>query len=391
MDTLPPLAPYPQSAWQRRLSSHEWEALIDAWLRISHAYLALEDQELATAGESAVAFVSTFVDEAAASPSPAPGAVRLLKPVFHLTSRLVALEGPPQQLLQHGFLSRLARIYPKTRVAPLIAKVFTQHAARVEASLASLKKLLVPHLESGIKGHLALVESELSRVNPLLHASPHACAFLLAGSDFFDGLVTCFRVMNPPLRSAIIATTYLCLVGLAEAEHPRWAMLSDQLFTLKSTADSHRQGPLNANDSLVAELVSATPLLKLLLRRAEASNAAPDSLKKRITALEPFRKGATLRPRRLIKRKVGKGKARATENELHAEMHMHRMSQITQVQDLFPDLGAGFVSKCLDEFGHDVEQVVANLLSETLPPHLGSADRKEPLYAHPISDALSRR
>ncbi|UNI17500.1 hypothetical protein JDV02_003840 [Purpureocillium takamizusanense] len=394
MPSLPPLAPYPKASWQQRLSPQEWETLLETWTLLCQAYLALPDDEFRSAAsdESVAAFAATYVIETATSP-PSPTSTQLSRLVFQLTSRLLTLEPPPHQLLQYSFLCGLAKLYQRKRVAPLVANVFARHAAPAEASLAALKKLLILHLDSGIKGDLKLVESHLSTVNPLLHASPHACALFLAGSDFFDGLVTCFKVMNPPLRKVIVTTTYLCLVGLTEAEPPKWAMLSDELFSLKSAADAHKLGPLNVNDSLVAELVTATPLLKVLMRRAQDSSAASDSLKKRITALEPFKKGAMVRPKRLAKRRLDKGKGKATHDDAHAEMHIHRMSQITQVQDLFPDLGAGFVSKCLDEYHDDVEQVVANLLSETLPPHLATADRSEPLFAHqeaPVPDMAPR-
>ncbi|KAM4056570.1 CUE domain-containing protein [Hirsutella rhossiliensis] len=393
--SLPPLTPFPEASWQHRLSSDDWDALIEAWTVLSHAYLSLSDEQFQKAAvndESVAAFLSTFVSETAASSSasaPASIPTPLLKAAFQLASRLLTLS-PPVQLLDYQFLSSLARTYPKKRTAPLIAQLFETHGPVVESSLASLKKRLIPHLEAGVKGDLKLVESQLCIVNPLLHASPRACAFFLAGSDFFDGLVACFRVMNPPLRKAIVATIYLCLVGLTEAEPPKWAMLSDQLFGLKSAAEAHRQGPLNANDSLVAELVTATPLLNTLLRRAETSDAATESFRKRVTALEPFKKGPMVRPKRLVKRKVDKGKGRETLGDIQADMHVHRMSQITQVQDLFPDLGSGFVSKCLDEYAEDVELVVANILSETLPPHLADADRSESLSSqqqsppHPV-------
>jgi activating signal cointegrator complex subunit 2 len=141
---------------------------------------------------------------------------------------------------------------------------------------------------------------------------------------------------------------------------------------------------------LVPELVTSTPILAILMRRAEESQAATESLKKRITALQSFKKGAMIRPKRLQKRKLDKGKGKQTHEEVQVEMHVHKMSQITQVQDLFPDLGAGFVSKCLDEYGDDVEQVVANLLSETLPHHLASADRSEPLSSQSPSKPKAR-
>ncbi|EME40293.1 hypothetical protein DOTSEDRAFT_74933 [Dothistroma septosporum NZE10] len=56
---------------------------------------------------------------------------------------------------------------------------------------------------------------------------------------------------------------------------------------------------------------------------------------------------------------------------------MHRLSAVTQIQDLFPDLGSGFVLKLLDEYSDDVEQVTAHLLDESLPGHLSGLDRTE--------------
>lgn len=381
--SLPPLTPFPPASWRQRLSSDDWDALIQAWIVLSQAYLSLADdgfQRAVANDECVAAFVSTFVSEtAASSTSSSPIPTSLLKAVFQLASRILTLS-QPVQLLDYQFLSSLAKVYPKRRTAPLLAQLFETHGTTIESSLASLKKRLIPHLEAGINGDLQLVESQLCAVNPLLHASPHACAFFLAGSDFFDGLVACFRVMNPPLRKAIVATTYLSLVGLTEADPPKWAMLSDQLFVLRTAADLHKQGPLNANDSLVAELVTATPLLKTLLRRAETSDAATEPLKKRVTALEPFKKGPMVRPKRLVRRRVDKGKGREAQGDQQAEIHVHLMSQITQIQDLFPDLGSGFVSKCLDEYAEDPEQVVANILNGTLPPHLDGADRSEQLY-----------
>ncbi|KAG6118555.1 hypothetical protein E4U14_006668 [Claviceps sp. LM454 group G7] len=395
MSTLPPLAPFPKASWQTQLSSEEWSALVQAWKVVCQVYLDLNDEEFAKAAAatqihaSLVSFTSSFVHETARAGPSIAGSTTLLRPVFHLTSRLLRLPSPrSSELLEYEFLADLAKIYPKARTALLIGELFDdKHAPGpvIEASLTYLKKLLIPQLDAGIKGDLKLVESRLAVLNPLLHVSPHACTLMLAGSDFFDGLITCFKVMNPPLRRTIITTMYLCIMGLVESEPPKWSMLNDSLFALNSAAEEHKKGPLNANDSLVAELVTSTPLLKLLLRRAQAQDVATASLKARIAALESFKKGPMARPKRLaLRRKAVKGKGKETLPGFHhqAEMHVHRMSQITQVQDLFPDLGAAFVSKCLDEYGDNVEQVVANLLSETLPTHLATADRSEPLSSH---------
>ncbi|RDA86354.1 hypothetical protein CP532_4322 [Ophiocordyceps camponoti-leonardi (nom. inval.)] len=385
--SLPPLAPFPEASW---LADVDGEALVEAWRLLVGAYLSLSDEEfvaVASDEASVAVFVSSFVRGAVSSPSLA---TPLLKPVFQLTSRLLTLS-PPAVLLDCFFLSHLARLYPKKLVKPIVAQLFGSHSAAIESSLASLKKLLLPHLTAGIRGDLKLVQSRLVDINPLLSASPHASAFLLAGSDFFDGLVACFRVMNPPLRKVIVATTYLCLVGVSEAQPPKWAMLGDELFALKSAADSHKQGPLNVNDSLVAELVTATPLLRTLLRTVASSGASQQLLTKRITDLEPFRKGPMPRPKRRVKTRPDKGKGRATRQDEEAELLLDQMSKITQIQDLFPEMGAGFISRCLHEYNQDTEQVVASLLSESLPAHLASADRSESLQPREQSSTFSRQ
>ncbi|PTB61954.1 hypothetical protein BBK36DRAFT_1173020 [Trichoderma citrinoviride] len=388
--SLPPFAPFPKASWRQRISPAEWEALSEAWIALSQAYLALDDaafdKEASADDSSLTAFVSTFVEETAAAESDAKTIVasspRLLKTIFRLTSRiLTASPPPPPRLLDVHFLAGFARTFPKKHTAPLLARLFASHAAAaaVESSLLALKKLLIPQLDAGSKGDLKLVERELARLNPLLHASPDACMLLLAGSDFFDGLVTCFRVVNPPLRKTIVTTVYLCLVGLTEVEPPKWSMISDQLYAIQVAAEAHRKGPLNPNDSLGADLVTNTPILKTLLRKVESSASAPSNIKHRITALESFKSGIIVRPKKLVKRKLDKGKGREAPEDVHAEMHVHQMSQIAHVQDLFPDLGAGFIVKCLDEYHDNVEQVIANLIDETLPPHLATADRSEPL------------
>ncbi|KAK2939344.1 Ubiquitin system component CUE [Fusarium oxysporum f. sp. vasinfectum] len=386
MVSLPPLAPFPQSSWRQHLSSSEWNTLLQSWTSICRAISSLSEQDIKTAlarDDSIATFLVSFAEETAEAGFTIldSHSTTLPKAVFQLVSRVFTVS-PPPQLFDYAFLANIARIFPRKATAPLIARLFQRHAAALEAALTALKKQLIPQLEAGIKGDLKSVDARLIRLNYLLHASSDTCTLFLAGSDFLDGLIVCFRVMNPPLRKVILTTTYLCLVGLIDTEPAKWSMLSDQLYALKEAADAHKAGPLNVNDSLVPELITNTPLLKVLLRRAEDTGAATENFKKRITALEGYRKGTMVRPKRLIRRRLDKGKGKITQQEVNADIHVHKMSQITQVQDLFPDLGSGFVSKCLDEYGEDVEQVVANLLSETLPPHLANADRSESLSSH---------
>lgn len=50
-------------------------------------------------------------------------------------------------------------------------------------------------------------------------------------------------------------------------------------------------------------------------------------------------------------------------------------SLISQVKDLLPDLGEGFILSCLEHYHYDPEQVINNILEERLPPALSQLDR----------------
>ncbi|KAK1850311.1 activating signal cointegrator 1 complex subunit 2 [Colletotrichum chrysophilum] len=389
MATLPPFALFPSSKWRSHLTPQDWNALIDAWTTLSQAYLAQTDAQLSKAvskDDSLPAFLSTFITEVAeASPaatigSSAPAKV-LLRTAFTLTARLLTLSSPPPiPLTTPTFLASFSKLFRKNAPS-VLTKAWKAHAAAFETSLAGLKKSLTQSLEAGMKADLKSLESRLAGLNHLLHASPDAAGFFLAGSDFSDGLVSAFKITNPPLRKVLITTMYLCLIGLTEGETPRFGMLADVLFSLKSAAETHKAGPLNVNDSLLAELVTVTPVLKQLLKRAEEKGAASTALKTRISALEGFKKpgGGFMRPKRLVKRKVDKGKGVVDAEDVQAELHIHRQSQIALIQDLFPDLGSAFVSKLFDEFGDDTEVVTSHLLEDDLPPHLRDLNRGEQL------------
>ncbi len=49
---------------------------------------------------------------------------------------------------------------------------------------------------------------------------------------------------------------------------------------------------------------------------------------------------------------------------------------VGQVRDLLPDLGDGFIQKCLKYYDHNPELVINALLEENLPPHLIVVDRQ---------------
>jgi activating signal cointegrator complex subunit 2 len=391
---LPPLALFPVATWRDQLGSDEWVPCLDAWLALVDSHLSLSQGDflaISAKDPSLSAFLVSFTREVAlggvAILGSSPSARRLLKDCFLLIDRLLQSPLPPSGLLQWDFLADVSHVYGKRKAEGLLAGLSDRSKEFMDASLANLKKFLVKNLDAGLNGgDLKGIEERLERVSDLIRVAPAAAEFFLAGSDFVDGLISCYKITNPPLRRSLVTTTYLCLMGLAEGQ--KLSALTDQLYSLKAAAAAHKSGPLNANDSLVAELVTSTPLLQHLRRKLDESGSMSSRTKSVLTELSTFKKpGAGLvKPKRFIKRKIDKGKglARLEDGQAQQEMHIHRMSQISQVQDLFPELGSGFISKLLDEYSDDTEQVVAHLLDGSLPAHLQSADRSEDL-AHPTT------
>ncbi|XP_053136036.1 activating signal cointegrator 1 complex subunit 2 [Hemicordylus capensis] len=63
-------------------------------------------------------------------------------------------------------------------------------------------------------------------------------------------------------------------------------------------------------------------------------------------------------------------------------------SLISQVKDLLPDLGDGFVLACLEEYGYNVEQVINNILEGKLVASLENLDRAMPRSVKPDPNPL---
>lgn len=57
-------------------------------------------------------------------------------------------------------------------------------------------------------------------------------------------------------------------------------------------------------------------------------------------------------------------------------------SLISQVKDLLPDLGEGFILACLEHCGYDPEQVINDILEERLAPALRQLDRGLGRWGH---------
>ncbi|KAL9000877.1 MAG: hypothetical protein Q9169_000632 [Polycauliona sp. 2 TL-2023] len=156
---------------------------------------------------------------------------------------------------------------------------------------------------------------------------------------------------------------------------PKFSTLLDHLYDLKSS---------KKGDPLLTALCTTTPFVRKLKSQVTGPEAA--RAERLIHELSLLRGTNASQPKRSkpSRNHASKGKGiQMDEHEhtaLRGDVHVHRMSLVAHVQDLFPDLGSGFISTLLDEYNNDTEQVTACLLDDSLPPHLKSMDHSKVIY-----------
>ncbi|KAH9879958.1 hypothetical protein J1614_001982 [Plenodomus biglobosus] len=381
--SLPHFAPFPGAKVRQSVQAEEWQLYLDSSSSLAEFYLRLGDQKFLSAAkdeDSLTSFLSSFYHELASDDNLGAQVIVLRKKCFFLLHRLFSLGDHIPRLLNWPTLSDICHVYQKSQqFHTLLHSLWTRTGGIIENSLQAAKNSLIHNLESKRPEE---AESTLDRLAPLLKVSPDASVYMLTGSDFLDSLYVAYEKVPQSMRKKLVSVAYLGLTAALEGPKANYSLLSDHLYTIKASEEqAQKQEP--GRKTLVADLVTNTPILEKIREKATAPEAT--RVKNTAASLSAFRQAGLARPKRLIRRKVDKGKGILSQDDyghgaFHNEVHIHRMSMITQIQDLFPDLGAGFIIRLLDEYGENIEQVTAHLLEDTLPPHLADADRGEKLY-----------
>jgi activating signal cointegrator complex subunit 2 len=290
---------------------------------------------------------------------------------FLLSHRALSSGTVPDELLYWDFLVSICAVFPRNEeLKKLLSSAWKRRSPAVDQTLQLQKNQQIELLDGG---QLGPATSLFTSSIPLLHQMPDVAAFLLTGSDLLDSIAVAYQKADESFRKVATIYTYLGFLGLVTCSEPSVSALSDHVYSLKSSSRVGQQ-------SLLPELVSTTPLLPKLKEVLGAQDST--RLQKLEDLLSEYQSQSNGRVKRLVRRKIDKGKGKKDDefsHEAFGGVHVHRMSKITQVQDLFPDLGSGFIVKLLDEYNEDVEQVTAHLLDESLPPHLSGLDRSQQL------------
>lgn len=393
---LPPIAPFPPAKVRDEITTEDWEACLDAWIALLELHLKLPNGDfnlISSKDDSLITFILSYISE--------NHILLLQKRTFSQDSRSKALhhkyfllvhrflsqaQTVPPPLLQLSFLADFSVVYRGSKaLRPLLANLWdTRGGQELEPVLVKAKFRLIQGLDAAATdGPSQDLEKQLDLLIPLFHVSPDSARVFLTGSELIDASSASYKVVSHGIRNKILHLTYSGLTSLMDGKQPNFSLLFDHLYSLVNSQQEPREG----DHTLLVDLISKTPLVSRIQDRVEDSYAA--RAKPLVAKLQSIAPVMDPKPKRVAPQRVDKGKRRADINQLDDgfghdfmnNIHVHRMSLISQVQDLFPDLGSGFIIKLLDEYGDDVEMVTAHLLDDSLPAHLRNANHHEDLYA----------
>ncbi|KAK3207389.1 hypothetical protein GRF29_103g814626 [Pseudopithomyces chartarum] len=384
--SLPQFAPFPDVKVRQNILPSEWTVYLDTWSSLAELHLRLGDAQFRNVvsedSSSLTAFLVSYFHELPNDDSTAPQALLLRKRSFFLLHRIYSGEFVPTSLLTLSFLSDTCRIFSKSaQFRLLIEGLWKRKEVAIEKNLQIAKNSLIRNLDSKRPEEAS---STLDKIVPLLRISTDAGSYMLTGSDFLDSLCNSYILASSSLQTKIATIAYLGLTSLVEGQRPNFSLLSDHLFSLKANGEQQAKA---SRHSLIADVVTNTPLLQKI--RDKAITPETNRIKNLAASLDSFQQSSVARPKKIVRRKVDKGKGKANDEEyghgVSQEIHVHRMSMISQIQDLFPDLGSGFLVKLLHEYNDNIEEVTAHLLENSLPPHLANSDRSEQLPSQPAA------
>ncbi|PYI19881.1 hypothetical protein BO99DRAFT_383767 [Aspergillus violaceofuscus CBS 115571] len=395
MPGLPPLAPVPPPEVQRNIPPAEWELYIDAWIMLLSLRVeapASQFREYASSDESTVAFLTSFYRQSINSgllrSQTAPNTRSLRKLCFLLTRRLLLeVSLPPPELLDWRVLAGMCCCYPSSSALKrLLADAWDKHEDAITSSLETAKVQAIRDLSSLNFSKPSGVLVDLRLLTILSSALPGCGQVLMAGSDFLDTVVDAYQAhKREDVRKVLVANVYVGLCSFLKSSKPNLSSLLDQLYGMKASAGvgtSTKKEP-----SLLSEVICSTDFLGRLDRHLSTDVHPQKRGQDLLASLRAFQAETQHLHRRYQKPRkraaINKGKGRATEDDLlpkaAEDLHMHKMSLITQVQDLFPDLGTGYIARLLDHYNDDPETIVAHLLDDSLASELQTLDKSESL------------
>jgi activating signal cointegrator complex subunit 2 len=349
MSTSIPLAPYPSSSLRTSIPPPEWSAIVESWNTALSVLLQLPSAKFTTASSSdnLARFLLSYLSHSSTNPDIDVPQRALRKKTFLVIHRL--LTAHPKTLLETpGFLIGFSRVYSRVPAAQrLLAELWKTQETVLEAAVKALKKTHLP-----VFSKATLSFDDAAGLGRLFQMSPQVAAMFLAGDEFAEVALDGDEIVAKLFARA-----------LCEAARANWSVVIDGLYTITLPSAGQKEHAL-------AKKLAGLGVGSRLKELAEGTD-----YEGRVSGVvEKLQAFAPPTPVRRKKANKDKGKSVMTpQDQEETEM----ASKVDQIRDLFPDLGSGFVRRCLHALGGSVEAVTSALLEENLPAELIEADRSE--------------
>lgn len=385
MILLPSVAAFPPTSEHKAITPDAWENALDCWIIVIRDLLSRSVEEFSLniiKDHSFVEFLVSYTRETAFSKSSSRDTAEktstLRLSCFFLTHRLLMQMSPvPPELLNPTFLADFSIIFYKSESCrELLESVWDRENLDDNPLIIKSKSTLIQVFETQNMEHKSEFTILIRRTACLLQKSYQYGQFLTLGSDFLESLVTAFERHSAPLQERLVMVGYWALESLLKHRRPRISTLIDHLFTLKSSPRL---------ESFLRRICLSTPFLSRLQARLPSSERDRASgLMQELRAYTSLDDRSRFARSKIKKKKKGKEKRETinSRQDTLTNIHVHKMSFITQVQDLFPDLESRFIVKLLDKHNDDPEQVIAHLLENSSPTNFRVAHEAKTLYVY---------
>lgn len=382
--SLPSFAPFPPIDVLEQLLPDELEACLEAWILLSHGYLLLP-QVTFSEKVAEEPFVTEFLVSYMSANLQvdikllnAPKVRALRSNVFKLTHRtFMEFVAIPSQLLEYTFLENLSVLYGapnlhghNSNLSDIVIKAWdVSNLNDAPPSFAKQRASLIHTLSTNKQDILTELDKSFLRTACVLSVSYQYGQYLTVGSDFLDVLSGYFQ-SNARVQKGIVIVAHLCLTSLIHPKRPMFSTLIDHLYAMKSSP---------AGKSMLQTLCSTTSLLRKLrhsLSGAEATRAQPLMDELSTFKIDVKGKGKTT-DRRVSKHRNAR---RFSSSDERSTQEIERITLVTQIKDLFPELDTQVINDLLHKNNGDMERVTAHILDGSLGAYAAQSEKTSTKY-----------
>lgn len=348
-----PIAPFPPPSLLSTIPADAYTA----WTAALSLHLQLPSSKFASQSltdPTLCSFLHTYLHAApststTSTTTSSSSSTSLKRKVLTLLHRILTLPEStnlPPSFTSTQFLRDLSATFPRSHV---LHRVLDEERVwrRFEATATRLKRVVV-----------AARGTTPAALTPLFRLSRRTAEVFLAGDEWVE---------IADVREFMVAVVEVAgRNGDGDgARKPNWSLVTDTVYGLVAAAGKAE----GVREGVFLKALVETTVVVAALRRCARGTPEEGRVDAMLKALEKFG-----RPK--VKR-VGKEKGKRKMVGLSEEDEMAAMRRVADIREIFPDLGSGFVRRCLDALDNDVERVTSALLEENLPPGLQHADRSE--------------